>query len=331
MSHNQGRGDFMRGNRAGFQVMNRHVKHGSAQSLIMGDPHGHSHTEQSSEDFTEYQQFLEWKRMSGSSSMNSSVNSSSVIGECCDISHSLTEPAMTSTPVVVKTPKKKHKKRYVSSSSSTSSSSSSDSSSESEYSSDSSYERKRKKHSRKKKKKSHRRSRRKRRQSRSRSRSRSRTPVTRRSMSPKPTAKPSRSPSPKPPTKPSPSPKTASERSRSSAPSKTIESPKQSGVTVTPDQSTVAVTDKSKPKPKPGRAKKKAAISDAPVTYDQVVVKTEPGLSPTQENVQNIDSSDYLTVKIKKEDLRGFNVIEHEGAVLAERKPQPNRYVNSFN
>ena len=74
-------------------------------------------------------------------------------------------------------------------------------------------------------------------------------------------------------------------------------------MTVTPDQSTVAVTDKSKPKPKPGRAKKKAAISDAPVTYDQVVVKTEPGLSPTQENVQNIDSSDYLTVKIKKEDL----------------------------
>ena len=84
----------------------------------------------------------------------------------------------------------------------------------------------------------------------------------------------------------------------------------------------------------PGQSKccrsKQASVSPA---VANVTVKTEPGLpSPIwvkQEKIPEPDE-DYLTVRIKKEDLRGFNVIEHEGHILAEWKPQPNRYVYSY-
>ena len=78
------------------------------------------------------------------------------------------------------------------------------------------------------------------------------------------------------------------------------------------------------------RRSKQASVSPAAAN---VTVKTEPGLpSPIrvkQEKIPQPDE-DYLTVRIKKEDLHGFNIVEHEGHVLAERKPQPNRYVYSF-
>ena len=67
-----------------------------------------------------------------------------------------------------------------------------------------------------------------------------------------------------------------------------------------------------------------------------MTVKTEPGLPPQQTPIRikqeknPEQGEDYLTVRIRKEDLRGFNVIEHEGQVLAEWKPQPNRYVYSY-
>ena len=65
-----------------------------------------------------------------------------------------------------------------------------------------------------------------------------------------------------------------------------------------------------------------------------VKVKQEPGLetlpSPIRIKQEMVteQEEEYMTVKIKKGDLRGFNVVEHDGQVLAERKPQPNRYVN---
>ena len=81
------------------------------------------------------------------------------------------------------------------------------------------------------------------------------------------------------------------------------------------------------------RRSKQASVSPAAAN---VTVKTEPGLPPhqspiriKQEKIPELDK-DYLTVRIKKEDLRGFSVVEHEGQVLAEWKPQPNRYVYSY-
>ena len=68
-----------------------------------------------------------------------------------------------------------------------------------------------------------------------------------------------------------------------------------------------------------------------------MTVKTEPGLSPPQQSPIWIKQEknpepgkNYLMVKIKKENLHGFNIVEHEGQVLAEWKPQPNRYVYSY-
>ena len=67
-----------------------------------------------------------------------------------------------------------------------------------------------------------------------------------------------------------------------------------------------------------------------------MTVKTGPGLPPQQSPIwikqeKNPEQGDdYLTVRIRKEDLHGFNIIEHKGQVLAERKPQPNRYVYSY-
>ena len=78
------------------------------------------------------------------------------------------------------------------------------------------------------------------------------------------------------------------------------------------------------------RRSKQASVSPAAAN---VTVKTEPGLpSPIwvkQEKIPQPDE-DYLTVRIKKEDLHGFSVVGHEGHVLAEWKPQPNRYVYSY-
>ena len=84
----------------------------------------------------------------------------------------------------------------------------------------------------------------------------------------------------------------------------------------------------------PGQPKccrsKQASVSPAAAN---MTVKTEPGLPSQIQVKQEIipqPDEDYLTVRIKKEDLRGFSIIEHEGHVLAERKPQPNRYVYSY-
>ena len=71
-------------------------------------------------------------------------------------------------------------------------------------------------------------------------------------------------------------------------------------------------------------------------TAANVTVKTEPGLPPQQSPIQIKQEKipkpdkDYLTVRIKKEDLCGLNVVEHDGQLLAEWKPQPNRYVYSY-
>ena len=81
--------------------------------------------------------------------------------------------------------------------------------------------------------------------------------------------------------------------------------------------------------PKCHRSKQASVIPAAA----NVTVKTEPGLpspiSVKQEKIPQPDK-DFLTVRIKKEDLHGFNIVEHEGHILAEQKPQPNRYVYSY-
>ena len=64
-----------------------------------------------------------------------------------------------------------------------------------------------------------------------------------------------------------------------------------------------------------------------------VKVKQEPGLgtlpSPIRIKQEMVteQEEEYMTVKIKKGDLRGFNVVEHDGQFLAERKPQ---YITPF-
>ena len=71
---------------------------------------------------------------------------------------------------------------------------------------------------------------------------------------------------------------------------------------------------------------KQASVSSAAAN---VTVKTESGLpSPIRVKQEKIPQPD--TVRIKKEDLHGFNIVEHAGHVLAEWKPQPNRYVYSY-
>ena len=113
-------------------------------------------------------------------------------------------------------------------------------------------------------------------------------------------------------------------------------SPANVGVTVsaTPPNPAAANVSVTKVDSVPGQPKcrrsKRASVSPAAAN---MTVKTEPGLpSPIwvkQEKIPQPDK-DYLTVRIRKEDLHGFNVIEHEGHILAEWKPQPNRYVYSY-
>ena len=85
------------------------------------------------------------------------------------------------------------------------------------------------------------------------------------------------------------------------------------------------------PKPKCHRS---TWASVSPAAAANVTVTT--GLPPQQSHIwikqeKNPEQgNDYLTVRIKKEDLCGFNIVEHEGQVLAEWKPQPNRYVYSY-
>ena len=348
MSTNQGGGDFQQLNCQGFRFSNpnkpvqRYVSPQTprAQSLIMGDSHGLTHGgDIGTGSFAEFQQFLEWRRHSESISANSSLNSS--FGQqsirVSDTSH---VPTLTSTPNDSKTKhaKRKHKKRDVSSSSSKSSDSESSSDSSSSSESDDSYYRKRK-HSRRSRRKSRKKSHRKKSYHR---RSRSRTPQQ------KNTSKRSRSKSP------SPSPKTSAPVSMTV--SANPPNPAADDVSVRkakhrkPTLETIGVTVGANP-PNPAAASvsvtkvdsvlgqhkchrsKKASVSPA---VANMTVKTEPGLLPQQspirikqEKIPEPDKDEgYLTVRIKKEDLRGF--VEHEGHVLAERKPQPNRYVYSY-
>ena len=123
---------------------------------------------------------------------------------------------------------------------------------------------------------------------------------------------------------------------RKSIPASVSPPPANVGVTVgaippNPAAANVSVTkvDSVPGQPKRHRSKQ-ASVSPAAAN---VTVKTEPGLpSPIQVKQEKIPQpdKDYLTVRIKKEDLHGFNIIEHEGHVLAEQKPQPNRYVYSY-
>ena len=123
---------------------------------------------------------------------------------------------------------------------------------------------------------------------------------------------------------------------RKSTPASVSPPPANVGVTVgatppNPAAANVSVTkvDSVQRQPKCHRSKQ-ASVSPAAAN---MTVKTEPGLpSPIrvkQEKIPQPDK-DYLTVRIKKEDLHGFNIVEHEGHVLAEWKPQPNRYVYSY-
>ena len=131
---------------------------------------------------------------------------------------------------------------------------------------------------------------------------------------------------------------------RKSTPASVSPPPANIGVTVgavtvsanplNPAAANVSVTkvDSVLAQPKQPKCSKSKQASVSPAAAN-VTVKTEPGLPPQQSPIQikqekiNEPDEDYLTVRIKKEDLHGFNVIEHEGQVLAEWKPQPNRYV----
>ena len=129
---------------------------------------------------------------------------------------------------------------------------------------------------------------------------------------------------------------------RKSTPASVSPPPANVGVTVgvnppNPVAANVSVTKVDsvlgQPKQPKHRRSKQASVSPAAAN---VTVKTEPGLPPQQspilikqEKIPEPDK-DYLTVRIKKEDLRGFNIVEHEGQVLAEQKPQLNRYVYSY-
>ena len=134
----------------------------------------------------------------------------------------------------------------------------------------------------------------------------------------------------------SPNPPKPAAKRRKSTPASVSPSPANVGVTVgaTPPNPAAANVSVTKVDSIPGQPKrrrsKRASVSPAAAN---VTVKTEPGLpSPIrvkQEKIPQPDE-DYLTVRYRKEDLRGFNVIEHEGHVLAEWKPQPNRYVYSY-
>ena len=342
MSTNQGGGDFQQGNCQGFCFSNQNepVQHyvspqaPQAQTLIMGDSHGDIGTG----SFAEFQQFLQWKHRSESMSMNSSLNSS--FGQqSTRLSNTSHVPTLTSTPNDSKTKhvKRKHKKRDVSSSSSGSSDSDSDSDSSSSSESDGSYHRKRKKHSRKSRRKSHKKSRHKKSYHR-RSRSRSQTPPqksrSKRSQSKSPSPSPKTSAPVSVTVSPNP-PKPAAKHHKSTLAS-VSPPPTNVGMTVgvtppNPAAANVSVTkvDSVLGQPKCCRSKR-ASVSPAAAN---VTVKTEPGLPipirVKQEKIPQPDK-DYLTVRIKKEDLRGSNVVEHEGHVLAEWKPQPNRYVYSY-
>ena len=105
-------------------------------------------------------------------------------------------------------------------------------------------------------------------------------------------------------------------------------------VSATPPNPAAANVSVTKVDSVPGQPKhcrsKQASVSPAAAN---VTVKTERGLpSPIQVKQEKIPQPDKddLTVRIKKEDLYGFHIVEHEGHILAEWKPQPNRYVYSY-
>ena len=151
-----------------------------------------------------------------------------------------------------------------------------------------------------------------------------------------------KSPSPSPKTSApvsltvSPNPPKPAAKCHKSTPASVSPSPANVGVTVsaTPPNPAAANVSVTKVDSVPGQPKrhrsKRASVSPAAAN---MTVKTEPGLpSPIrvkQEKIPQPDE-DYLTVRIRKEDLHGFNVVEHEGHILAEWKPQPNRYVYSY-
>ena len=129
-------------------------------------------------------------------------------------------------------------------------------------------------------------------------------------------------------------PKPAAKRRKSTPASVSLSANVGVTVSATPPNPAAANVSVTKVESVPGQPKrrrsKRASVSPAAAN---VTVKTEPGLpSPIrvkQEKIPQPDE-DYLTVRIRKEGLHGFNVVEHEGHVLAERKPQPNRYVYSY-
>ena len=116
----------------------------------------------------------------------------------------------------------------------------------------------------------------------------------------------------------SPNPPKPAAKHRKSTPTSVSPSPANVGMTVgaTPPNPAAANVSVTKVDSVPGQPKrrrsKQASVSPAAAN---VTVKTEPGLpSPIrvkQEKIPQPDE-DYLTVRIKKEDLRGFNIIEHE-------------------
>ena len=321
----QGGGDF----HFPDHTKQRYVPPSSAQSFLMGDIH------QDDGNVSEFKQFLKWKKhMSSSttsreSSINSSFTGQQNVSHLSQLSESATSLPVTST---VKSWKRKHKHDISSSSSEDSSEDSSSSSSLSSESDDSYHKRKKKKKHRKRsyKKKSKKRSRKRRKHSPS--------CLWSQTLQPKPssdtvmydskTTKASifhgeeSTTLPQPPLNPKKKPTSWKKKPKSRTPS-----PKQKPA----DSVTYSEVGEKK-------CCKSTCTPSATSNCKAVKVKQEPGLetlpSPIwikQEMVTeglDLEQEEYMTVKIRKGDLRGFNVVEHDGQVLAERKPQPNRYVN---